>query len=251
MNTPKNTTNHSLNQSQKMFFVIYFTFSIFFVIMDQIYKDADLVRYFKYAVMITLCLSVNLIKKIHKEQKIIAFSFFFSVIADFFLVFSPTIDSWKLPLAPIGILSFSVAYVILTTVYSRNFRIKTPEIITGIPIVFLVIFMLYYISDFVKGYMFVLTIIFAIIISIMVWSGISTLYRGYYKKQIAWFMAISSSLMFLSDLGVAFALFDPYFSKHYVPFLDNYVWITYIPAWAILAAIVSSYDIRGQFYKKS
>jgi hypothetical protein len=40
-------------------------------------------------------------------------------------------------------------------------------------------------------------------------------------------------LMLLSDMGVAFVMFYPGMQSN-VPWLENEIWITYVPAWTLV-----------------
>lgn len=64
-----------------------------------------------------------------------ALSFFFLVIADFFLVFADTIENLNIDLSPFGILGFLCAYLCLIAAYQKNFKLRKGEILAAIPFV--------------------------------------------------------------------------------------------------------------------
>jgi hypothetical protein len=95
-----------MGNNQKILIAIYFPITLLIFILDNIYPQENIVLYIKYATMITLFLSGLTIKKKFFEQKLMALSLFFLVIADFFLVFAGTIENLKMNLDPFGILGF-------------------------------------------------------------------------------------------------------------------------------------------------
>src|SRR5471030_1232513 len=95
-----------MNKTQKILLIIYLPMTLLILLLDNIYPKENKVLYIKYSIMITLFLSaIKMNKKFH-EQKIMALSFFFLVVADFFLVFINTIDNLKIDFSPFGAVGF-------------------------------------------------------------------------------------------------------------------------------------------------
>ena len=240
-----------MNNMQRILFVIYLPITFLILIFDHIYPIEDMVQYLKYTIMITLFLfSISIKKKFH-EQKIMALSFFFLVIADFFLVFSTTLDNFKMDVSPFGVVGFLFAYLCLIVAYQKNFKIGKEEIMSGIPVVSVFMYVFISLQPYVNKHILIGTLIFGIVLCYMTWTGICTLFRNYFNLKISRLIAISSILMFICDLGVAFSKFHPVYSKMHVPWLDNIIWAAYIPGWTILAVIINEKNLLINVKDKS
>lgn len=228
-----------MNTTQKILLALYLPATVLILIFDHLYPGADMVLYLKYITMVTLFLFTRIIRKKTREQRIMALSFFFMVIADFFLVFSDTIDGLTMNTTPFGIAGFLLAYLCLITAYKKKFKVGKREVIAAIPVVIIFLWVVISLYQYIKGPMLIGTLIFGMVLCYMTWTAISTIFRGYYNPKIAWVIALSGSLMFICDMGVAFSLFQPYFSQVHVPWLKNIIWGACIPGWTLLAVIIS------------
>ena len=232
-----------MNNTQRILLVIYLPMTFLILILDNIYPKEDMVLYLKYTIMITLFLSAITMEKNFREQKIMALSLFFLVVADFFLVFINTIDDLKMNFSTFGVAGFLFAYICLIVAYQKNFKVGKEEIATAIPIVVIFIYVFISLQPYVKGLMLIGTLIFGMVLCYMTWTSICTIFRKYFKLKAAWLIAISGSLMFICDIGVAFSTFHPLYSKIYMPWLSNIIWAAYIPGWTLLAVIISEKDL--------
>ncbi|OPJ58510.1 lysoplasmalogenase family protein [Clostridium chromiireducens] len=233
-----------MNNAQRILMAIYFPITILILIFDNIYPKENMVLYLKYAIMVTLFLSAITIKKKFFEQKLMALSFFFLVIADFFLVFAYTIQNLKIDLSPFGILGFLCAYLCLIVAYQKEFKLGKAEILIAILfiIIFIVVFciLIPYINNVV---MKAGILIFGAVLSYMTWTSVCTIFRNYFTKKASWIIAVSGSLMFICDVGVAFSIFYPPFVMQHTPWLTNIIWIAYIPGWTLLAVLICEKDL--------
>jgi hypothetical protein len=234
-----------MNNIQRSLLAIFIPMTILILIFDHIIPKDNMVNYVRYAIMISLFLVAISIKKKFSEQKLMALSFFFLVIADFFLVFCNTIDKIKMDLTPFGIAGFALAYICLILAYQKNFGVaKKAEIISAILMVIISIMISMPLFSYVKGIMKIGAIGFSIVLSYMTWSSICTIFRSYYKKKIAIIIAISGTLMYICDFGVAYSLFHPYYSTVYIPLLKNIIWMAYIIGWTLLDITISEEDLK-------
>lgn len=233
-----------MNNTQRILLAIYLPITVLVLIFDHLYPGEDMVQYLKYTTMITLFLSVIILKKKFHEQKIMAAAFFFLVIADFFLVFSTTLDNPKINLAPFGIGGFLFAYLCLIVAYQKNFKVGLAEIIAAISVLITFLYVFVSLLPYVHGPMLIGTLIFGIVLCYMTWSAICTVFRNYYYPKAALLIALSGILMFICDMGVAFSLFHPLYSGDPVPWLKNIIWGAYIPGWTLLAVIISEENLR-------
>jgi len=232
-----------MNNTQRILLVIYIPITVLILILDNIYPKEDIVLYLKYTIMITLFLSAITMQKKFREQKIMALSLFFLVVADFFLVFVNTIDNLKLNFSEFGVTGFLFAYICLIIAYQKNFKVGKEEIIIAILIGIIFLYVVISLQPYVKGLMLIGTLIFWSVLCYMTWTSICTIFRRYFNLKSAWLIAISSSLMFICDIGVAFSRFHPLYSKIYVPWLSNVIWATYIPGWTLLVVIISEKNL--------
>jgi hypothetical protein len=228
-----------MSNVQKSLLVTYLPLTFVILIFDHIYPNENVVLYLKYTTMITLFLSSMIIKKKFHDQKIMALSFIFLVIADFFLVFFYTFNNFKIDLSPLGVAGFLFAYICLIIAYQKNFKIGKGEIMAGIPMASIFLYVFFSLKPYVYGFMFIGSLIFFMVLCYMTWTGICTLFRNYFTWKISKLIAVSSILMFICDIGVAFSFFHPTYSKEFIPWLQNIIWAAYIPGWTLLAVIIN------------
>lgn len=234
-----------MNNTQRILLAVYLPITLLILIFDNLYPEENMVIYLRYTIIITLFLSVVIIQKNYHEQKVMALSFFFIIIADFFLVFSESLDSLKMDVSPFGIAGFLFAYLCLIVAYQKNAKIKigNKEVISAIPIILIFIFIFITLQPYVKLPMLIGTLIFGIVLCYMTWAAVCTIFRRYYSPKISRLIALSGSLMFVCDMGVAFQLFHPYYSVVYVSWLKNIIWAAYIPGWTLLAMVISEENL--------
>ncbi|CAH2213773.1 lysoplasmalogenase family protein [Tepidibacter aestuarii] len=228
-----------MNNIQRVLLSIYLPITIFILILDNLYPGENLVSYIKFSTIITLFLVALRIKKKYYEQKFLNLSIFFIVIADFFLVFCNTIPELSRRVVFYGIIGFMLAYLSLIIAFQKNFKIGSGELLAIVPVlgIFIPIFVKLY--PYVPGAMFYGVIIFGLVLCYMVWTSISTLFRGYFTPKISRYVALSGFLMLVCDMGVANELFNPAFAGQFVPWLKNIIWVSYIPAWTLIVYILA------------
>lgn len=149
-----------MNNTQRILLVIYIPITVLILILDNIYPKEDIVLYLKYTIMITLFLSAITMQKKFCEQKIMALSLFFLVVADFFLVFVNTIDNLKLNFSEFGVTGFLFAYICLIIAYQKNFKVGKEEIIIATLIGIIFLYVVISLQPYVKGLMLIGTLIF-------------------------------------------------------------------------------------------
>lgn len=228
---------------QKALIAIYLPLTILILAFDNIYPQEDMVQYLRYIIMITLALAVAVIQKRFFEQKVMALSFACLVIADFFLVFSTTIDSLEADLTVFGILGFMMAYICLIAACQKNFNLGRKELAAAAPIAAIYICVMQSFSRYVSGVMFAGVLAFGLVLGYMLWTAVCTLFRNYFSRKASAMIAASGTLMFICDIGVAYSLFHPYYSSTYIPILKNIIWAAYIPGWTLLAVVIAEEEL--------
>lgn len=235
-----------MNNIQRLILAIYLTFTLFFVVADNIYSADYLVRAFKWLTVLTIFMAAFSIRKRFNEQKLMTFAALFVVIGDFFLGFGGSIQSLKSLDIPLGMLGYMVSYIILIMALQKNFSISKKNLLAIVPVALVFIPVFLHLSRFVIGPMFAATSVFGLVLCYMCWTSLCCLLRGYFSRKAAWLLALSGSLIFISDLAVAIALFDPLFKGHFIPLLENIIWITFVPAWALILSTVAEENLIVQ-----
>lgn len=233
-----------MKKAYNLLLPLYLSLTVIIVALDNIYPDSNYVRYLKYSIIISIFLTALMQKKKYREQWVLNIALFFVVIADFFMTFLDTVPDVQIDTTLYGMSFFLLAYISLIIVFHKNFRIGTKELLAAVPILAIFLYILIFLFlKYLQGTMLVAAVIFAFTLGYMAWSGICTLFRGYYKYSIAMFMALAGSLMLLSDIFVAYMRFHPDLIGTFVPWISSIIWGTYIPAWAFIASIIGKEDI--------
>jgi len=187
----------------------------------------------KYSLIATIFAASFFPTKPTRIHKILGLAIIFLFIGDFFLVFLwNVLGEGPLYVKIAGQLAFLSAYICLIWVYTRKFKFAVKDILASLPILAVLIPILIILLPRVSSEMLIISLFFALVVSFMAWRAICTVYNGYFINKVAIRFAIAGFLMFLSDMGVAFIFFYP--GMENVPLLENEVWITYIPAWALI-----------------
>lgn len=229
-----------MSNTQKIVLANSLCMTLLILALDNIYPGENMVQYVKYTVMFTLFLSATLIKKEFPEQKIMALSFFFVIIADFFLVVAPTL--WNKNFAALGMMGFFSAYICLIAAYHKGFKVGGAERVSAIPIILIFLYVFLSIQPYLVGFMSIPAFFFGIVLCYMTWTAVCTVFRSYFTPKIAGLIALSASLMFICDIGVAFSLFHPLYSNISTIWPQNVVWIAYIQGWTLLVVVINEKD---------
>jgi hypothetical protein len=189
-----------------------------------------------YTVITSLFIGSRFAPRLTATHAVVGRAIMFIWLGDFFLVFLGTLPWFSktdLFLQMAGMVFFMCAYGTLIWLYTRRFRFAGRDVIALLPVLFILIPVLIILLPYIKGVMLAFALLFAAVVGFMAWNALCTIHRGYFSKKAAIRFAISGSLMFLSDMGVAFVFFYPGMQSN-VPFLENEIWITYVPSWALV-----------------
>lgn len=226
-----------MNNSQKSLLAVYLPFTVLILILDNLYPVSDMVRYLKFTTMFTLFGTVMVVKKNTREQKIMAWAYFFLVLADFFMVLLTTFDTLNIYLESSGGIGFLIAYLFLIAALQKNFQLKRAEIIAAIPIaaVFLGIFFL--LEPYLSLLFSIGVFIFQFVLCYMTWTAVCTLFRDYYNLKTARLITIASILILICDMAVVLSIFLPQYPS-FLPWSENIIWGSYVPGWTLLAVVI-------------
>ncbi|ADL52254.1 lysoplasmalogenase family protein [Clostridium cellulovorans] len=228
-----------MNNTQRVLLVIYILLTGLILFLDRTYPKEDIIIYLKYTIIVTLFLSSIIVEKQYKEQKIMALSFFFVVIADFFLVLCDTFVYTTKVIEPLGAMGFLFAYLCLISVYRKKLKITKLEIIVAIPLIIVFVYSVILLSPYISGLMFIGALIFGIVLCLMTWLSIVTIFNRYYSTKASLLIGFSGILMFICDMAVALSRFHPLFSGDYRMSIANVIWTSYIPGWTLLAVVIN------------
>jgi len=222
---------------------VYLPLASVIILLDQLFPGRVAVNYFKFVAVLTLFPAALHTGKWYREQAILTFAILFMVVGDFFLNLCSAIPVLAGDVRIFGVLSFILAYLSLLAVFVKG-RIKPGpwKYLTLVPVLAVLLPAVVNITPHVGGELKTGAFIFALVLGLMAWAAVFTLFRNYYSGPASFRFALAGCLMLISDIGVAYNVFSPDYSSIVVPWLQNIIWGTYVPAWALIA--VSTADDR-------
>lgn len=232
-----------MNRRQRILLSVFLTLTAAIVLLDNIFPGASMVNCFKFATIAAILLATLSFRKRYREQIILNVAVFFAVVGDFFLNLCSAIPQLAAKAVPFGIAGFFLAYLLLIAVFHRKPGPGWKELLAAVPVlgVFIPNFMV--LHSHVDGWLKWGAIVFSFILCFMSWTAIGTTFRGYYGLRSSCFMALAGYMMFVSDMGVANSLFNPAYAGQFVPWLENIIWGTFIPAWTLIAVVIAGEDM--------
>jgi hypothetical protein len=233
---------------------IFLPFTGCILILNHLYSDTATLNYVRFSAV----LSIFLVVLIHFVQmrgsptshRAILVALLFASIAEFFLSYIRTRPELVFDNLIIGMGFFMLAYLSLTRHFNKSFRLGKSEFLTAL--IFLII--LFFIQTtlilaFADGFMKIAAFLYSIVLCLMVWSGICTLFKAAFSQKESKQMALASILIFISDLGIAYSLFHPAYAGQFIPWLEDLIWVTYLPAWTLLAVTAVQEGRSRSFYR--
>ncbi|MBM4452360.1 MAG: hypothetical protein FJ013_08035 [Chloroflexi bacterium] len=190
----------------------------------------------KFAIMASIFVASLLVPKLTKMHRVIGLAFIFVFIGDFFLVFLgtlPGISKDDLFVKIGGMIGFLGAYSTLIWLLTRKFSFGIKDILALLPVLVVLVPVMAILVPHISGPFLIFAVVFGLVVGGMAWNALCTVHRGYYTRKVAVRFAIAGFLMFFSDMGVAFVFFYPGMQSN-VPWLENEIWITYVPAWTLI-----------------
>lgn len=230
-----------MNRIQRMVLSAFLTLTVMELLLVYIYDTSDLVRWVQFAGTVLLFMIAAMVKKEYREQRILVFGFLFSAIGDFFMILLPVIMK-DADANLIGIVCFLLSYLFIIWAFNRNFRIKLSDGLLALPFIAAVVYYFATMLIYIEGMMIIAVLLFSITIAIMAWTSVCTLVRGYFTKRVAIIAAIAATALFISDMGVAYALFYPPLKGSVL--LEMFIRGTYVPAWTLLLVVVCDNHIH-------
>ena len=200
----------------------------------------------KYAVIGSIFAASLFLPKPTADHRWLAAAIAFLFVGDFFLIFVGTLPgvspdrTWVKVGGMIGFLS---AYLCLLVAYWRHVAFGRRELLSAVPVLIAVAPVAVVLIPHLHGAMLAWALVFALFLTLMAWSALCTVHRGYYARPVAVRFAIAGFLMFLSDLAVGLSFFYPGLHRNQ-PWLGTWIWLTYVPAWALIVVNLAEPRLR-------
>ena len=234
---------------QKNIVSSYIIIACFLVFIDFFFPAAVFAYFIKYLTTLSLFMISLLHKKRFREQKLMFVAQFFVVIADYFFVLSRGFNAGQLTYFNklIGTFCFFLAYIILIKAWgerrNNNIRFNMLEIFIGLAVLLVLWPTVKLLAPHLNLFVKLGALSFGVILCLLVWTGLCTRFRNYYGRTTSSLIGLASCLIFVSDLAVAHASLNPIYSGHFLSWLSALIWITYVPAWAIIVNVIINQNI--------
>jgi len=229
-----------VNREQILLLKVYLPLALVIILLDNLFPGRVAVNYFKFAIVLTLFPAALITGKLYREQAILTFAILLMVVGDFFLNLCSAIPDLVGDVRIFGVLSFILAYLSLLAVFVKGRKKPGPGIyLTLVPVLAVLLSAVAAIAPHVEEKLLTGALIFTPVLGLMAWTAICTLFRGYYRGPASFRFALAGCLILISDIGVANNVFNPEYSAIIVPWLQNIIWGTYIPAWSLIAVNIA------------
>lgn len=227
-----------MNNTQRTLLATYLPFTFLILIFQKLYQDQPPALYLMFGVRLAMVFTVLFMSRKQKEHGSLILAFLCSLISDFFFVYLKA-RGWADPNRELyGMLGFIAAYLFFILAFNKNFSMKKREWLTVLPFAAIFLFVFSQLYTFAQGVMFPAAIVIGVVLCFTAMTMVATLYRGYFSKKAAWFIAVAGCIIFLSDMVVAYSIFYPPW-KEFVLWKENVIWITYVPGWTLLMVFLS------------
>lgn len=201
----------------------------------------------KYAVIGSLFVASRFLPRPTPEHRWLAAAVAFLFLGDFFLIFVGTLPEVSPNLTWVkvgGMVGFLGGYLCLLAAYWRRVSWGRADLAMLLPVLVALVPVAIVLLPHLEGAMRSWALVFTAFLSLMAWSALCTVHRGYYMRTVALRFAVAGYLMFLSDLAVGLSFFYPGLHRN-LPWLGTWIWITYIPAWALIVVNLSEPRLRA------
>jgi hypothetical protein len=216
---------------------------VLFHLLEGNYRALGIV---KYAVIGSIFVASRLLPRPTPDHRWLAAAVAFLFLGDFFLIFVGTLPGVSPDLTWVkvgGMVGFFGGYLCLLAAYWRRVTWGRAEFLKLLPVLIALVPVAAVLLPHLEGTMRIWALVFTAFLSLMAWSALCTVHRGYYERTVALRFAAAGYLMFLSDLAVGLSFFYPGLHRN-LPWLGTWIWITYIPAWALIVVNLSEPRLR-------
>ncbi|MFB0918252.1 MAG: lysoplasmalogenase family protein [Clostridiaceae bacterium] len=231
-----------INTFQRIIIAAFTTLTAMILIFTTLYSHSGPALYLKFGVRAGMLLTVILLNKKFKEQKYMLVAFFFTFLSDYFFVLlrvnNPDLKNREM----YGMLGFILAYIFIILAFKSHFKLGKKEAFTIIPFVLIFTLVLVSLREYAVGFMFWAAIVLGVVLCVTGMVMVSSIFTGYYRKSVAYRIAISGIILFLSDMVVAFSIFHPAY-KGFLLWKENIIWVTYMLGWTLLLSVMAEIEL--------
>lgn len=216
---------------------------VLFHLLEDDYRALGVV---KYAVIGSIFVASRFLPRPTRDHRWLAAAVAFLFVGDFFLIFVGTLPGVSPNLAWVkvgGMVGFLGGYLCLLAAYWRRVTWARADLWKLLPVLAALVPVAIVLLPHLEGAMRLWALVFTAFLSLMAWSALCTVHRGYYERTVALRFAAAGYLMFLSDLAVGLSFFYPGLHRN-MPWLGTWIWITYVPAWALIVVNLSEPRLR-------
>ena len=234
-----------VNNTQRIIIATYTTLTVMILLFTTLFELEAPAQYLRFGTRVAMLLTIVVIQKNYREQKILVFAFICTLVSDYFFILLRATDPDFVNRELYGMLGFVLAYVFLIMAFQRKFKVGKRELFVFVP--FACIFILVFIAlmEYAVGFMFWAAIILGIVLCYTGTVMASSLFLGYFSNSVALRIALAGSILFLSDMLVAFSIFHPDF-QGFVLWKENAIWVTYMIGWTMILSVAAEEHLLAE-----
>jgi hypothetical protein len=225
---------------RKKMLLVYLLLTLLIVVFDHLYPGENWVRFFKFSTMLSLALIVF---GGRRPKGLIGWAVLFMVLGDFFLNYCAVFPGLARRLIPFGLVGFAISYFLLTLAFRGRFKFGIGELFLLLVVLSLLLPLFFELYPYFMGrFYFYGLLIFGLLLGYMAWTLMSTIFRIDHKHRVSCYVALAGFFILVSDVAVAHSLFNPAYIGLFIPWLENLIWITFVPAWTLLVIVSAELD---------
>ena len=206
--------------------------------LDRLFPGAAGVSYFKFATVAGIfwaSLAPLIAGGRRREQFLLGWAVYLVMVGDFFLNLCSNVPDLAGRVVPLGVLSFLLAYLLVATVFLKNFNFHLTDLPAAALVLAIFIPNFSALSPGIGRVLLPGAFFFGLAICFMAWACLRTVFNCPYQHRVCLRAALAGLLILISDTALAHSLFNPSFAGHFVPWLKNIIWGAYLPAWTLMA----------------
>ncbi len=241
-----------LNETQKKLAVGYGAATLSVLLIHAVYQGGPPSLILTFTTRLTMVAAAFMLKTKLREKRLLRTAFLFTLVSDFFFIFLKLFARDMPNRTLYGMLGFIIAYLFLILTFIRTIKWSVKALAAFVPFGLIFLLLILNLRQFAAGMMYPAGIGIGVILSITGMVTVSTLFSGYFTRKAAWFIALAGSLMFFSDLFVAYSIYDPAFAP-FMLWKENMIWGTYVPAWTLLLLLLAEdnpYQVHSSVMEK-
>ena len=196
---------------------------------------------FRYFTILTLFLIAIFLKVKRRIQTLLPYAILFASIGDAFLYLNMPLKFIRLNI-PLGLLSFTIAYLIIASVYFRALhKLKKSSAkhfyqVQLILLIFIISIFIYFLQRINMGHL-IFGAVFVFALLLVFCTALNLFFSTTFPTRLRLLIFISSTLMLICDTGVIMGFSIPNLDSIVYSLGASIVWSAYIPAWTIICIL--------------